>query len=276
MPELPEAETLVRHVAPRLIDARVARVVHLRRDVLMHGRRSVPRWLVGSRISGVTRRGKRPIITFPGERGMIVFLGMSGYLGVHSTGDPIRPHTHLRLALDDGNRELRFADTRRFGGLSFYELRDGSTPPGLADLGLEPLDMTIAQFRRTLARDRQVKALLMDQRNVAGLGNIYCDEALHRAGIHPRALAIELDAPRSARLCRAIRTVLREAIRHEGTTIINFAHPDGPGNFKHRLRAYGRETEPCRACRAPIVREVIAGRSSYYCPCCQMGHGPVR
>lgn len=259
----------MRHVAPRLVRARIARVVHLRRDILVHGPRRAPGWLIGARVQGVTRRGKRPIILFEGGQGLIVFLGMSGYLGVHAADDAVRPHTHLRLALDNGRRELRFADTRRFGGLSFFESWNGVTPAGLADLGLEPLEMTAGQFRQALGRDRQVKALLMDQHAVAGLGNIYCDEALHRAGVHPREVACALDDGRRARLYRAIRDVLRAAIRHEGTTIINFAHPDGPGQFKERLRAYGRAGAPCGTCRTPIVREVIAGRSSFYCPRCQ-------
>lgn len=272
MPELPEAETIVRHVAPQLVGACITRVVHLRRDVLTRGPKRAPGWLVGARVERVTRRGKRPIILFDGGRGLVVLLGMSGYLGVHAAGDPVKPHTHLRLALDDGARELRFADARRFGGLSFFERAGDRTPPGLADLGLEPLDMTAPQFRAVLRRDRQVKALLMDQHTVAGLGNIYCDEALHRAGIHPLTVAARLDPARVDRLRRAIREVLSAAIRHEGTTIINFAHPDGPGNFKSRLRVYSRDGQPCRRCRATIVREVIAGRSTHYCPRCQPRH----
>ncbi|HRX86113.1 MAG TPA: bifunctional DNA-formamidopyrimidine glycosylase/DNA-(apurinic or apyrimidinic site) lyase [Phycisphaerae bacterium] len=269
MPELPEAETLVQHVRPRLIGARITRIVHLRRDILRHGPRRVPRWLSGARVADVIRRGKRPIIQFEDGQGLIVLLGMTGYLGVHPASDVPRPHTHLRLALDDGTWELRFADARRFGGLSFYESWNGVVPPGLADLGIEPLDMTLHAFRRAIARDRQIKALLMDQSAIAGLGNIYCDEALHRAGIHPLAIASRIDGPRVARLCRAIRAVLRESIRHEGTTIINFAHPDGPGNFADRLRVYDRTGEPCRKCRTPIARELIAGRSTHFCPLCQ-------
>lgn len=269
MPELPEAETLVRHVRPQLLRARVARIVHLRRDIVRHGPQRAPGWLVGARVVDVIRRGKRPIVQFESGAGMIVLLGMTGYLGVHAADDPLKPHTHLRLALDDGDRELRFADARRFGGLSFYASWNGVVPPGLADLGIEPLSMTFRQFRRAIGRDRQIKALLMDQGAIAGLGNIYCDEALHRAGIHPLATASEVDPERLRRLCRAIRAVLRESIRHQGTTFSTFAHPEGPGDFYARLRVYDRADEPCRRCRTPIVRVVIAGRATHFCPHCQ-------
>jgi formamidopyrimidine-DNA glycosylase len=270
MPELPEAETIARCVADRVVGTRVDRVVHLRRDVVKHGPARAPKWLAGSRIVSVTRRGKRPIILFEGDRGMIVFLGMSGYLDVHDAAAPPRPHTHLRLALDDGSRELRFADARRFGGLSFFEAWNGVVPAGLADLGPEPLEITARQFREILACRRQIKALLMDQHAIAGLGNIYCDEALHRAGIHPKTVAADIDLKRVDALRRAIRNVLRSAIQHEGTTIINYAHPEGPGNFKRRLRVYGREDQPCRTCKTPINREAWAGRSSHFCPSCQV------
>jgi formamidopyrimidine-DNA glycosylase len=253
----------------------VARVVHLRRDIIKHGPPQVPRWLNGSRIVAVTRRGKRPVICCAGDRGLVIFLGMSGYVDVHPARATPRPHTHLRLALDDGAHELRFADARRFGGVSFYQDCDltgtdrNGVPSALADLGVEPLAVTRAAFRRVTRRHRQIKALLMDQGHVAGLGNIYCDEALHRARIHPRSVADELDDAHRDALRRAIRQVLRAAIRHEGTTIINYQHPDGPGNFTRRLRVYGRTGEPCKMCKTPIVREVIAGRSTHYCPACQ-------
>ena len=269
MPELPEAETIARQLARRLAGRRLRRVVHLRRDIVRHGASRVPAWLAGAAVTGVSRRGKRPVVHLAGDHGIIFFLGMTGYLGVHPSDQPSSAHTHLRIALDDGPEELRFSDARRFGGVSFFTARNGDTPLGLADLGIEPLAMTARQFRQAVTRRRQIKALLMDQGVIAGLGNIYCDESLHRAGIHPLELAVDVDATRLARLCRAIKAVLRESIRHEGTTIINYAHPEGPGDFQRRLRVYGHEDQGCRACGAPIVRQVIAGRATHFCPGCQ-------
>ncbi len=269
MPELPEAETIARQLARQLIGARVQRLVHLRRDIIKHGAQRAPQWLAGAEVTDVTRRGKRPIVWLGERRGIVFFLGMTGYLGVHPADQPALPHTHMQIALDDGRRELRFRDARRFGGVSFFAVRDGETPAALADLGIEPLTMTARQFRQALARRRQIKAVLMEQRIIAGLGNIYCDESLHRAGIHPLEIAADVDDARMARLCRAIKAVLRESIRYEGTTVINYAHPDGPGSFQERLRVYGHEDAGCRVCRTPIMRIAVAGRSTHFCPVCQ-------
>ncbi len=273
MPELPEAETIARHLHERLAGGRVERVVHLRPDVVQGSRRRAPRWLSGGRVARVGRRAKRPIVYFAGGRGIIFCLGMTGRLTVNRVRDPVAPHTHFRMAFCGRRGELRFTDYRRFGSIQFFQVPDGSEPPELAELGVEPLEMTAAEFRALTSRRRQIKALLLDQRAIAGLGNIYCDEALHRAGIHPLTSAAELDVDRTRALYRAIRQVLRASIRAEGTTVINFAHPGGSGRFQHRLRVYGRAGEPCGRCRTAVVRIKAAGRSTHLCPRCQARRG---
>ena len=132
------------------------------------------------------------------------------------------------------------------------------------------MELTPARFVRLLSRSRQIKALLLDQRAIAGLGNIYCDESLHAAGIHPLTKANALDRPRAYRLLRAIKTTLRKAIRHKGTSFMDYRRADGtPGSFLRYLRVYQQTGEPCHNCGTPIERLAAAGRSTFICPCCQ-------
>ena len=269
MPELPEAETIARQLQECLAGARLDRVVHLRRDVVKNRGRRMPSWLEGAKVQRVARRGKRVVVHLAGDRGIIFFLGMTGRLEVCPPSAPLAPHTHLRIAVRGGKRELRFNDYRRFGGLRFFDMSNGRPPQGLAELGVEPLEMSAKQFRQILSRRRQIKALLLDQRVIAGLGNIYCDEALYRAGIHPVEIAADLDARRVGRLCRAVKNVLRASIQAKGTTVISYRSAEGPGAFQKRLRVYGREGEPCHTCQTPILRLTAAGRSSHICPHCQ-------
>ncbi|GJM26562.1 MAG: formamidopyrimidine-DNA glycosylase [Phycisphaerae bacterium] len=269
MPELPEAETITRHLRRELQGKHFSKVLHCRRDVIRHGSyRSLQRMLNAS-ITDVDRRGKRPFLEIEGGSGIVFFLGMTGRLSICDTAIPVEKHTHLRIRLGDGQRELRFNDARRFGGFGFFKRENGCEPVGIDGLGPEPTDVTPAQFRKICERNRQIKALLLDQKYIAGLGNIYADESLFRAGIHPLTSAADLDAKQVGRLLRAIKRVLSEAIEYEGTTIINYLHPDGPGNFQSRLRVYGHEGENCRTCKVPIQRMQAAGRSSFVCPMCQ-------
>jgi formamidopyrimidine-DNA glycosylase len=197
-----------------------------------------------------------------------IHLGMTGQIVAAHPAEPLAPHTHLHLALDDG-REMRYTDIRRFGRMLL--LPGNEVDAFVARLGLEPLDMDEADFRARLAgRRAMIKALLLDQRVFRGLGNIYTDESLYRAHIHPRRLAANLRDAELRALYRAIRGVLAEAIRRRGTSISDYVDSDGQrGDFQRRLRAYGREGKPCTRCEARIRRVIVAGRSSYFCPCCQ-------
>ncbi len=274
MPELPEVETIARQLQSRLAGRRFG-AVHLGRPDIVHAASApLERALPGRRIVAVSRRAKRIMIRLEPAGDLVFHLGMTGRLTVEAAATPLEMHTHLRVAISfpagGEAAELRFRDPRRFGGV--WVLDEGMEATGrlMGALGPEPLTLRLAEFRGLIARRRQIKALLLDQTAIAGLGNIYCDESLHRARIHPLTSGDRLDPADAAALLRAIKQVLREAIRHRGTTLMDYRSADGePGSFQRRHRVYHREGSPCRTCRTPIVRTVAAGRSTFWCPRCQ-------
>ncbi|MFH0983487.1 MAG: bifunctional DNA-formamidopyrimidine glycosylase/DNA-(apurinic or apyrimidinic site) lyase [Planctomycetota bacterium] len=269
MPELPEAETIVRQIRGTLRGATLGTVRHLRDEIVRAGgARTIRKLLPGRTVRAVFRRGKRIVLDLDNERRLVFGLGMTGHLAVVPAEWEVAKHTHLRVALNGGDAELRFRDARRFGGIWLLDGADAAA--GFARLGVEPLETDLRTFRRILARSRRIKALLMDQAAIAGLGNIYCDEALYRAGIHPLARAADLVPEQVKRLHRAIRRVLGEAIAAEGITIKDYLTAWGEsGLFQKRLRVYGREGEKCLKCGTLVERVRAAGRSTYFCPACQ-------
>ena len=275
MPELPEAETIARQLGRKLTGRTFGTVLLERRDVIRGDRLDLRKVLSGRRVDRVWRRAKRIILELDAGLRLIVRLGMTGRLTVGPASDPLEKHTHLRIAVEGTSSELRFRDPRRFGGVICVE-RDGPADrEELEGIGIEPLEASAAAFRKVLDRRRQIKALLMDQHVVAGLGNIYCDESLHAAGIHPLTRADSLDAERAGRLLRAIKTTLRRAIRFNGTTLMDYRDADGrEGSFQRLHRVYQREGEPCKTCRTPIRRIHAAGRSTFFCPKCQTRKTP--
>jgi formamidopyrimidine-DNA glycosylase len=267
MPELPEAETIARQLHRELGGKTLGRVLALREDIVRGGNGSLECLLPGRRVRRVWRRAKRVHVDLAGHEGLVFRLGMTGRLTVASSDSPVEKHTHFRIAIGNAEKELRFCDPRRFGGVWVV---NGTDAEADAKLGLEPLDATPAQFRAALSRRRQIKALLMDQTAIAGLGNIYCDESLHAAGIHPLTRADRLDREAAGRLLRAIKTTLRRAIRFNGSTLMDYRDADGrEGSFQKLHRVYQREGQPCRTCRTPIRRILAAGRSTFFCPKCQ-------
>ncbi len=232
--------------------------------------RTLPARLAGQRILDVRRRAKYLLIEL--ERGTLVsHLGMSGSLRVLPEGTPPLAHDHYDLVLDSG-RCLRFNDPRRFGCL-LWVTGDPARHRLLADLGPEPLEEGFdAAYLASMARGRRVaiKQLLMDQRVVVGVGNIYANESLFRAGVNPRRAAGRVSRERLERLVVAVRAVLGEAIGHGGTTLRDYVSADGsPGYFRRELFVYERAGEPCRNCGAPIRHVVQGQRSTYFCPSCQ-------
>ena len=271
MPELPEAETIARQLQ-RELAGRTIGAVRLERTDIVHGDPTpLDELLPGLTVVRVQRRAKQVVFDLS-PKGQLVFrLGMTGRLMVVAPGADIEPHTHLRMAIVETRRELRFCDPRRFGGI--WVLTDRETYVGrrLGKVGLEPLDGTPRQFRGVLHRRRQIKALLMDQSAVAGLGNIYCDESLHAAGIHPLTRADTLSSECAGKLLRCIKTTLRRAIRFNGSTLMDYRDADGrEGSFQRLHRVYQREGQPCKKCATPIRRIFAAGRSTFFCPRCQM------
>lgn len=275
MPELPEVETIARELDERVTGRTLGEVAALRDDILHGDDVSPKRVLPGRTIDRVWRRAKRVMIDLRGGGHLVFHLGMSGRLTIEPRANPPLPHTHFRVSLRGTHDEIRFCDPRRFGGVWIIGAEGGAPQRGraLGPLGLEPLSEPIAALRRTLDRERQIKALLLDQTVIAGLGNIYCDEALHAARIHPLARSSQLKDDEARGLIREIRAVLRRAIRFRGSTLVDYRTPGGaPGSFQRRHKVYGREGEPCRTCAARIVRTIVAGRSSFWCPSCQPEH----
>lgn len=237
--------------------------------------------LPGSRISTVRRHGKfivllleKPVSAETAPNSpvtrfhFIVHLGMTGQLTVFPPLRPSPPHTHVWIPLDN-DTELRFTDPRRFGRM--LVLPEEQSASVLGPLGIDPLEVTAEEFQARLAAKRaRIKAVLLDQRVLRGMGNIYTDESLWRARIHPARLASSLKREEAARLYRAMQQVLRAAIRLGGSSISDYVNAEGqPGEFQIRHRVYQREGKKCSRCGALIRRIIVAGRSSYFCPRCQ-------
>lgn len=277
MPELPEVETIVRGLRQPLVGRRIL-VVRLGKTDFMDDPAALERDVPGCRIEEVRRHGKFIVMRLSprnGEKaaGLLIHLGMTGHLSVASSEEPILKHTHAFFALDNG-RELRYTDSRRFGRMGV--LGDIALEQVLSPLGHDPLEISLRDFSaRLTGRRARIKALLLDQRVLRGVGNIYADESLWRARIHPARLASSLTAKQIAALHQALGNVLRQAIQSRGSSISNFRDAEGePGEYQLRHRAYGREGEPCFRCKAKIRRIIVAGRSSFLCSRCQ--HAPRR
>jgi formamidopyrimidine-DNA glycosylase len=284
MPELPEVETIVRGLAPRVRGQRIQSVwwsgqpLHLRRKVDLRGLRAVA---IGHAIADVRRLGKYILVALDGlpsrdaggapsldANGVLIHLGMTGRLRVEPADAPRARHTHVAFRLASGD-ELRFADARRFGWVE--PGRPFSASAALARVGPDPLTgLDAPALAAALARARApIKAFLMDQRRVAGLGNIYVAEALFRAGIHPATPARRARG-RAAELLAAIRASLLGGIARRGTTLRDYVDADGRrGDNASALLVYGRAGEACGRCGARIRRRVDAGRATFFCPTCQ-------
>lgn len=266
MPELPEVQTVVLTLAPKVVGRRIADVVHVRGDIVSPPGSDLPALLRGRRIESVARRGKRIVFTLDDGNRFYVHLGMTGQLTVASPDTPLLPHTHMELDLGRGVR-LRFRDPRRFGGIFWL----GADPARDDRMGPEPLTMTPQQLAAKLkGTKRAIKNALMDQRVVAGLGNIYVDESLFASGVHPLKRADRLKPDEIERLNKAIKVTLKRAIRHRGSSLRDYVDADGAkGGFQHLHRVYAREGQPCATCQTPIKRIVLGGRSTHWCPTCQ-------
>jgi len=268
MPELPEVQTVVNTLRPR-VRGRTIRDVRLTRDdVLTPAGVDFARLIEGRTVAEISRRAKRIVFTLDDGQRFYIHLGMSGRLTVQPPDDPLPRHTHLLIGLDaEPALELRFTDPRRFGGIWWL----GVAPDEDGVVGPEPLTVRPAQLARRLARTtRAIKNALLDQSVIAGLGNIYVDESLFAAGIHPLTPANTLTTEQVKGLNRAIKSTLRRALRHRGSTLRDYRDADGnAGGFQSLHRVYGRAGEPCRACRSAIQRIVLGGRSTHFCGNCQ-------
>jgi formamidopyrimidine-DNA glycosylase len=273
MPELPEVETIVRGLEPIVRGRRIesvwwsGRALHLARAVDLRGLRAVA---VGRAIAGVRRRGKYIILESdrPRDEGVVIHLGMTGRLRVQPAASARAPHTHVVFGLAGGD-ELRFVDARRFGWVA--PGRPLARVAALADLGPDALvgfDAPTLAAALTGVR-APIKAFLLDQRRIAGLGNIYVSEALFRAGIHPATRADRVRR-RAAELLDAVGAVLAGGIARRGTTLRDYVDADGRrGDNAAALQVYGRASRPCGKCGTAIRKRVDAGRATFFCPRCQ-------
>jgi formamidopyrimidine-DNA glycosylase len=272
MPELPEVETIVRSLRGRVRGLEFSRVSVYLGKCVRGSTRSFVDSVRGRKILGVERRGKNMVFNLSGGVALLIHLGMSGRLRLVPGPAPLEKHTQVIFSFQDHPRQLRFVDPRQFGRLGWEKRKEGRLA-SLSRLGPEPLEVSLSDFARRLStRHRQIKPLLLDQAFLAGVGNIYADESLHRAGIHPRRRSDSLGRKSLSRLYQALQEVLLESIQARGTSVRSYMDSDGsPGSFQNSLRVYGREGKPCPVCRSPIVREWVGGRSSFFCPRCQRG-----
>ena len=282
MPELPEVEPVARGLRLTVLGRRILSVT-LRKTDFIDDPSLIERHLPGRRIEAVDRYGKFMLLHLSAAQGeedspnddsapaaLLVHLGMTGHIASTIVAQPWEKHTHASFALDDG-RELRYTDARRFGRLAY--LSAALLPAELEGFGADPLEVSVEEFAtRMRSRHSRIKALLLDQTVLRGVGNIYADESLWRAKIHPATLGASINKQQAAVLHRALQDILKKAIVMRGSSIANFVDGEGkPGEYQQHHRAYGREGEKCYRCGTVIRRAIVAGRSSYFCPKCQSG-----
>jgi formamidopyrimidine-DNA glycosylase len=270
MPELPEVETVRRGLALKMTGRKIARAELRRQDLRRPFPPMLERRLTGAAIGKLARRGKYILIELDDTGTLLLHLGMSGRITAGPGGVPHAPHDHVILTLDDGI-VVRFNDARRFGLLDYIKRGEEAAHPLLAGMGPEPLEPGFDSdylSEKLAGKMTPIKAALLDQKIVAGLGNIYVCEALYRSGISPRRLATTVAGTRADKLVAAIKAVLAEAIEAGGSSLRDYVQADGElGYFQHRWAVYGREGAPCPGCTcAEGVRRIVqSGRSTFFC-----------
>jgi len=281
MPELPEVETVARGLRQAILGRRIVSVTLGKTDFI-DDPAALKQHLPGRQIEAVERYGKFMLLWLSAVNGkarviangdaapasLLVHLGMTGQIAPSPAGQPLEKHTHVCMLLDDG-RELRYTDARRFGRIAY--LTKALLAEELAGFGADPLEVSKKEFaNRVCGRRARIKALLLDQGVLRGVGNIYADESLWRARIHPARLGTKLSRKDAEGLRRALQEILRKAIVLRGSSISDFLDAAGePGEYQRHHRAYGREGKKCYRCKTAIRRAIVAGRSSYFCPKCQ-------
>jgi formamidopyrimidine-DNA glycosylase len=270
MPELPEVETVVRDLRPLLVGRAITGVRQSKRKLR---RPWQPAWnaeATGSRVEGLRRRGKWILVDLIGEPCLRVHLGMSGQFTVAPASEPEPDHLHVVFALDNGT-ELRLRDPRRFGSAEYFPSRSVLEEEMNAELGPEPFDLDADYFRDAVrGTARNLKAILLDQKVIAGVGNIYADEACFRARLHPGRTGKSLTPGECDRLRESIEVTLTRAIESRGSTIRDYVGGSGlRGGFQNEFAVYGRTDDPCPECGTAIRCARHAGRASHFCPRCQ-------
>jgi formamidopyrimidine-DNA glycosylase len=271
MPELPEVETIRRTLQPKLLGKQITSGTVLHPRLVQGGTAAAfLNKIQGRSFEAIDRRGKYLLFRLSGGLTLGLHLRMTGQLTVEPASSPLGKAVYLQIILENGT-EMRLCDQRKFGRVFLFS--EGQEPPSLIKLGPEPLD---EKFTAEVLRDRlsrrtlAIKKALLNQEIVAGIGNIYADEALFAAGIHPVRPSNSLSDEEIKRLHGAIRAILIEAIAQRGTTQRNYCDGEGkPGSYQHFLKVYGRKGEPCTTCGAPIAKMNFGGRGTHFCPLCQ-------
>ena len=270
MPELPEVETTRRGIEPHILGNTLTRVIVHNARLRWPVPRTLSKALAGLKVESLERRGKYLLLGFPAGT-VILHLGMSGSLHLVDCNVAREKHDHVEFVFQDGQC-LRLRDPRRFGAV-LYTTRDPEQHQLLANLGPEPLQRGFSGqhlYEHSRGKKVAVKLFIMNSKIVVGVGNIYANEALFLAGIHPKRVAGRLSAERYDRLVQAIKKVLRAAIKSGGTSLRDFTAGDGrPGYFQQKLNVYGKVGEPCPVCGTPIKHITLGQRATYYCPHCQ-------
>ncbi|MCH9022765.1 MAG: bifunctional DNA-formamidopyrimidine glycosylase/DNA-(apurinic or apyrimidinic site) lyase [Planctomycetes bacterium] len=280
MPELPEVETIARALANEVLNLEIESA-YVFTPAILKGpfRDHWPRFakkIAGSCIQAITRRGKRLIIVTNNNTAIIAQLGMTGKFFIRAISDPNPKHTHFQLNFSN-DKKLIYNDVRRFGRLWPIEIDGGCEnidqamiQAGFSRLAPDPFQITPAQFRKVLQSSKPIKNLLLDQQKISGLGNIYTDESLFAACIHPETPSALIEKTDATKLLNCIRSILKKSIAACGTTFRDFQNPYGDtGSFKNRLKVYRKTNSPCSKCKTPIQRIVLTGRSTHFCPHCQ-------
>ncbi|MDS1030750.1 DNA-formamidopyrimidine glycosylase [Bacillota bacterium LX-D] len=273
MPELPEVETVRRSLEKRLLGRKIKKVnIFMPKLIKIPGPEDFERGLEGARIDALKRRGKYLLICLSTGFIWVTHLRMTGQLIYSRPNDEVQKHTHLIFELDNGD-QLRYVDIRRFGTIYLLKPEEFSLVKGLRELGPEPLgdDFSFEKFSNELKNKKgKLKQLLLDQRFIAGIGNIYADEILFDAGLQPERLANTLNDDELQKLYRSIRSVLQLGIANRGTSMRNYVDGDGrTGDFQKLLKVYGKGGQPCPKCGRILLKQRVGGRSSCYCKHCQ-------
>ena len=271
MPELPEVETIARTLEPAVRGRVITGIELLYRPLLRRGGRKGLDALRGRRVLAVRRRGKMLIIEFEGARTLVFHLKMTGQFSLAVPGEERDKHTRLVVRFEDGANELRFRDVRKFGFLLCLEGDPMSACGELACLGPEPLEVGFQEFAAVLGKKKgRIKSLLLNQTVIAGIGNIYADEMLFEARIHPETPASSLGKKAVERLYDSMKKILKLAIAEKGSTLQDYRDAEGKaGNFQFFHKVYNRKGEPCVVCGTRVRMRRIGGRSSHFCPKCQ-------
>ncbi|MGA1874079.1 MAG: bifunctional DNA-formamidopyrimidine glycosylase/DNA-(apurinic or apyrimidinic site) lyase [bacterium] len=270
MPELPEVETIVQSLRPHILGREISGITVLLPKII-HAACGAPDYLIGRTVTDIFRQGKTIIIDLSDGWHLRIHLKMTGQLLINLPGDPFLKHTHVVMSLDGNELELRYRDIRQFGFLQILTPEEWGDWLGRNPTGPDPLEISLASFSSRLGRKKgRIKSVLLDQTFLGGLGNIYIDEILHQARIHPETSPVALSAEEIHFLYHRMQAILKAAIQKKGSSVRNYTEASGQrGQYQTLHQVYGRYALPCRHCGTLIAKTKVAGRGTCFCPQCQ-------